>query len=398
MNLESSLGQKSASAVIASSNPRFLKAILGSLESRGWFSEAAHSGADALAKVESSGCQALVLDRWLPDLEVHELIKIVKSQNPNVDIFLMDSSTGEPVVSRDVPRYASTRQLLQILQDPEEARTEVQDPDPIPEPVEVAPAQPAVQPLPGMMGTSSVMGQVYRMVRRVAFRDTAVLLTGETGTGKELVARAVHGLSRRSSNPFIIVNCAAIPEALLESELFGYVRGAFTGAVQSRVGRIHAAQGGTLFLDEIGELPPSMQAKLLRFLQEGEVQRLGSSDLFRVDVRVVAATNSNLTEAVRAGKFRLDLFYRLSVFPIELPPLQERADDILLLAEDFLFNLCRDAQVPPMKISPAAGRLLRHYSWPGNVRELQHVIERAFILADSEFVLQPDHFSSVSHR
>lgn len=397
MDLASSLGQESASAVIASSNPRFLKAILGSLDSRGWSSEAAHSGADALAKVESSGCQALVLDRWLPDLEVHELIKIVKSQNPNVDIFLMDSSTGEPVVSRDVPRYASTRQLLQILQDPKGASTEVQDPEPIPKPVEVAPPQPDVQPLPGMLGTSSVMNQVYRMVRRVAFRDTAVLLTGETGTGKELVARAIHGISRRSSNPFVIVNCAAIPEALLESELFGYVRGAFTGAVQSRIGRIHAAQGGTLFLDEIGELPPSMQAKLLRFLQEGEVQRLGSSDLFRVDVRVVAATNSNLTEEIRAGRFRRDLFYRLSVFPIEMPPLQERADDILLLAEDFLGNLCRDAQVPPMQISPAAGRLLRHYSWPGNVRELQHVIERAFILADSEFVLQPDHFSSVSH-
>src|ERR1700743_2595794 len=174
-----------------------------------------------------------------------------------------------------------------------------------------------------MIGSSRAMEQVYRLVQMVAARDTTVLVTGETGTGKELVAGAVHALSKRAKHPFVVVNCAAIPESLLEAELFGHARGAFTGAVQSRLGRIHVAQGGTLFLDEVGELPLSMQAKLLRFLQSGEVQRLGSSDVFQVDVRVIAATNATLLERVAAGTFRQDLYYRLAVFPIHLPPLRE---------------------------------------------------------------------------
>src|SRR4029077_13705173 len=178
--------------------------------------------------------------------------------------------------------------------------------------------------------------EVYRLTRMVAKRDTTVLITGETGTGKELVAEAVHKLSPRAKQPFVVVNCAAIPEALLEAELFGHARGAFTGAVQSRLGKIHAAQGGSLFLDEIGELPLGLQAKLLRFLQSGEVQRLGSADLHRVDVRVICATNVNLGERVEAKQFRMDLFYRLEVFPIALPSLQAREGDIEKLAEHFL--------------------------------------------------------------
>lgn len=174
---------------------------------------------------------------------------------------------------------------------------------------------PDADPLPGMIGSSRAMEQVYRLVRMVAGRDTAVLVTGETGTGKELVAEAIHQLSRRARNPLVVVNCAAIPDALLEAELFGHVRGAFTGAVQSRLGRIHVAQGGTLFLDEVGEPPLSMQAKLLRFLQNGEVQRLESSDVYRVDVRVVCATNVQLLELVQVKQFRLDLYYRLAIFP-----------------------------------------------------------------------------------
>jgi transcriptional regulator with GAF, ATPase, and Fis domain len=205
---------------------------------------------------------------------------------------------------------------------------------------------------------------------------------GATGTGKELVARGIHVLSRRNRGAFVVVNCAAIPESLLEAELFGYTRGAFTGAVQSRLGRIHAAHGGTLFLDEVGELPLSMQAKLLRFVQEGEVQRLGSSDVFRVDTRVIAATNANLLERVKEKQFREDLYYRLAVFPLDLPSLGTRNEDVMPLAKYFLELFCRENGSPQKTIHPDAVVMLREYGWPGNVRELQHWIERAFVLAD----------------
>jgi transcriptional regulator with GAF, ATPase, and Fis domain len=232
------------------------------------------------------------------------------------------------------------------------------------------------------------MQKLSRMVRLVSPRSTAVLITGPTGSGKELVARAIHDLSPRAERPFVVINCAAIPEALLEAELFGYARGAFTGAVQSRVGRIHAAQGGTLFLDEIGELPMGLQAKLLRFLEYGEVQRLGSSDVFKVDVRVVAATNANLENRVSKGEFRQDLYFRLAVFPIELPPLRERVGDILPIAHEFLRRISADQSA---LFSEDAEKMLEKHSWPGNVRELMHVIERALILAEGDERITPEH-------
>ena len=249
----------------------------------------------------------------------------------------------------------------------------------------------------GVIGTSPKMQQAYRFARLVAPRNTGVLIVGATGTGKELVARGIHDLSRRSQGPFVVVNCAAIPESLLEAELFGFTRGAFTGAIQSRLGRIHAAQGGTLLLDEVGELPLSMQAKLLRFVQEGEVQRLGSSDLFRVDTRVIAATNADLLQRVREKQFREDLYYRLAVFPINLPPLRERFEDILPLAQHFLKVLALAANVPAKAFSVEAAAVLQKYSWPGNVRELQHVwIERAFVMAEANEQIRAAHLSMFS--
>jgi transcriptional regulator with GAF, ATPase, and Fis domain len=247
--------------------------------------------------------------------------------------------------------------------------------------------------LPGMVGSGRAIQQVYQLARLVAARDTTVLITGETGTGKELVARAIHEVSPRASKPFVVVNCAAIPEALLEAELFGHARGAFTGAVQSRLGRIHNAHGGTLFLDEIGDLPLSMQAKLLRFLQDGEVQRLGSADVFRVDVRVICATNVRLLDNVKQKLFRQDLYYRVAVFPIELPPLRERTEDIEPLAEKFLAELCKQASIAPKRITASTLALLRQSQWPGNVRELQHAIERAFIMSGQGPQLHVEHFS-----
>jgi transcriptional regulator with GAF, ATPase, and Fis domain len=244
-----------------------------------------------------------------------------------------------------------------------------------------------------MMGSSGAMQRAYHLARLVIPRDTTVLITGETGTGKELMARAIHNLGPRARQPFVIVNCAAIPEALLESELFGYSRGAFTGAFQSRLGRIHSAHGGTLFLDEVGGLPLGMQGKLLRFLQEGEVQRLGSPDVFRVDVRVIAATNVDLARGMNEGQFNDALYYRLCVFPIELAPLRKRREDILPLATHFLDSLCREAAVPRKSIAFEVARTLEAYLWPGNVRELKHVIERAFILSEDMPVLRPEYVS-----
>ena len=242
-----------------------------------------------------------------------------------------------------------------------------------------------------MIGEAEGMQRVYRLTRLVARRMTTVMVLGATGTGKELVAQAIHQLSPRAAKPLAVVNCAAIPEALLESELFGHVRGAFTGAVQGYAGRIHLAQGGTLFLDEVGELPLSLQAKLLRFLDQKEVQRLGSSEALKVDVRVVAATNANLARWVEQGRFRSDLYYRLSAFPLELPSLAERADDILRLAEHFLREIAAAAQCRPAVLdSQAVGRLEAH-SWPGNVRELQQVMERASILAEGSPQIRSEH-------
>jgi transcriptional regulator with GAF, ATPase, and Fis domain len=233
------------------------------------------------------------------------------------------------------------------------------------------------------------MLELARNIRLVAQSTATVLIEGETGTGKEVVAQAVHRLSPRSTKPFVVLNCAAIPEALLEAELFGHTRGAFTGAVQSRTGRIEAAHGGTLFLDEIGEMPIGLQAKMLRFLENGEIQRVGDNETVRVDVRVVAATHQPLEERAISGDFRLDLYHRLAVFPIDIPPLRERLADIPALSEHFLALMGR---VSPRKTlsAQALGKLYGH-DWPGNVRELGHVLERASILAEDSPILLAEH-------
>jgi len=214
----------------------------------------------------------------------------------------------------------------------------------------------------------------------VAPRSTTVLIEGATGTGKELVAKAVHRLSARASKPFVVLNCAAIPESLLEAELFGHTRGAFTGAVQSRTGRVEAANGGTLFLDEIGEMPLALQAKMLRFLESGEIQRVGGNETVRVDVRVVAATHQPLKLRTAEHLFRLDLYHRLAVFPVVIPALCDRMDDLLPLAMFFLDRL--GEEMPVKRLSAGAVERLMGHDWPGNVRELAHVLERATILAE----------------
>jgi formate hydrogenlyase transcriptional activator len=234
----------------------------------------------------------------------------------------------------------------------------------------------------GVIGRSSALTSRLEALGRVAPTDSTVLLTGETGTGKELMARALHRRSRRAGHPLVAVNLAAIPETLVPSELFGHEPGAFTGAVQRRIGRFELADRATLFLDEVGELTPDMQIALLRVLQEGEFERLGGSQTRRVDFRLIAATNQNLDQAVEKGRFRADLFYRLSVFPIDMPPLRERRDDIPLLAEYFLRRVASRLNKQFAGIEPDSMQRLQDFSWPGNIRQLQNVIEHSAILCD----------------
>jgi len=245
---------------------------------------------------------------------------------------------------------------------------------------------------PQLVGDDASLRKVFASLQRAASTDTTVLIEGESGTGKELFARSLHALSSRADAPFVAINCAAIPDTLLETELFGHEKGAFTGAVSRKPGKFEMAHRGTLFLDEIGDLPLALQAKILRALEERRFERVGGTALVTVDVRLVAATNRGLRAAVAARRFREDLFFRLSVFPITVPPLRDRGNDIPLLARYFVDRFCRDLKKKPLALSPAALDALQAYRWPGNVRELQNCIERAVILADGDSIL-PRHLN-----
>jgi two-component system NtrC family response regulator len=231
------------------------------------------------------------------------------------------------------------------------------------------------------------MREIVEMVKRVAPTETTVLILGESGTGKELVARAIHNLSPRAKGPFVPVNCAAIPEHLLESELFGHVRGAFTGAIRDRVGKFEAADGGTIFLDEVGEMRPDLQVKILRVLEERILERVGGNRQIRVDVRVLAATNKDLAKAIQSGEFREDLYYRLNVVPLAIPPLRDRRGDIRPLIQHFLRSL---GAPPRLSIAPEAFRAMENYAWPGNVRELENALERALIFQRGDTIALAD--------
>ena len=245
---------------------------------------------------------------------------------------------------------------------------------------------------PRIIGEDGKLRHVLQQLHRAAATDATVLLEGESGTGKELFARGLHALSPRADGPFVAINCAAIPDTLLETELFGHEKGAFTGAVARKAGRFELAHRGTLFLDEIGDLPLALQAKILRALEEKRFERVGGTQSLVVDVRVVAATNRNLKQRVAEREFREDLFFRLSVFPIQIPPLRERSRDVVILARHFVDRFCRDMNKKPLTLSTAALDDLNSYSWPGNVRELQNCIERAVILCDGD-TIQPRHLN-----
>jgi transcriptional regulator with GAF, ATPase, and Fis domain len=326
-----------------------------------------------------------VVDSWLPDLEVGEFSAQMRALYPAMDVLRMDALLGRELEGVKSPRRNEILHALRLAQENGVLH------ETIPAVVERAAlaSMPArslpVETLPEMVGGSDLMRQLARLVRLVAPRSATVLIEGETGTGKELIAKAVHRLSGRASKPFTVLNCAAIPESLLEAELFGHTRGAFTGAVQSRTGRIEAAHGGTLFLDEIGEMPLALQAKMLRFLESGELQKVGENEVMRVDVRVIAATHQHLEQRADAGTFRLDLFHRLAVFPVEAPALRDRMEDVPALADYFLEEMGRE--MPRKSLAEAAASRLQTYQWPGNVRELKHVLERGSILAGDSPVI-----------
>jgi DNA-binding NtrC family response regulator len=366
------------SVVLVSSNPLLRQELARRLTPGRWLVSEAESGADALLKLESHSAEVLLLDPILPDLDPGEFQTLVSTRFPQIQLVTVNPHTGQPLLrsSSSLPMALEAAEELEkigTLQNFPVKTVHSETPD-------------SGSGLPGMIGESEPMKRVYSLTLLVARRNSTVVILGDSGTGKDLVAQAIHLVSQRRSNPFVVINCAAIPEALLEAELFGYVKGAFTGAVQSRMGRIHAAQGGTLFLDEIGEMPLALQSKLLRFLEQGEVQRLGSNDNFRVDVRVIAASNVDLQRRVAECGFREDLYYRLAVFIIKLPLLTERMSDLSQLAGSFAKRFC-----PGVALSQAALSILRQHSWPGNVRELRNVIERASILVEGGREIRPEH-------
>jgi DNA-binding NtrC family response regulator len=346
----------------------------------------AGSGAKALELLRKHGGEngILLLDPMLPDLEPNEFQGMVGVRFPTTQILTLNAQTGQLLLGTCSPTPLSTRIVETINSGhPVGAATGALD---LPDGDTLRNGTEGVPKLRGMIGNSDVMQRTYSMTRMVALRDTTVLVTGESGTGKDLIAQEIHLISPRRKQPFVVVNCSAIPETLLEAELFGYTKGSFTGAAQSRIGRIHYAHGGTLFLDEIGDMPLSLQSKILRFLEQGEVQRLGGNDTLKVDVRVVAATNVDLKKQIAAQQFREDLYYRLAVFPIHLPPLRDRMGDLEELATHFAARFA-----PGVALTREALMVLSQHGWPGNVRELRNVIERATILLGTGREIRAEH-------
>jgi DNA-binding NtrC family response regulator len=434
--LSSTPRARTRTALVASADRSFRQRLTEILTGLRWQVREAESGAQAWSEAETSAPEAVIIDSWLPDLDLAEFLTDFRGKFPQTDLVTASGSA-----SQESARGPYRQELLYALRRCQDTDTAVWNtapdmgqpsaPTAAPAPLKGgawpggqhragAPALPmasesamvparmlssvpralagrsevaatmsaelkAVERLPELIGNAACMLEVSRRIRLVASRMTPVLIEGPTGSGKELVAEALHRLSLRSRKPFVAINCAAIPEALLEAELFGHTRGAFTGAVQGRVGRIESADGGTLFLDEIGEMPLALQSKLLRFVESSELQRVGDNETIKVDVRIVAATHRPLAEHTQTGTFRADLYYRLAVFLIRTPSLAEHAQDLPLLVDHFLEKMGREE--PVKRIDQGAMAKLAAHGWPGNVRELEHVLERAAILAGEESVV-----------
>lgn len=376
--------------LVVDDEPSNLKSLERTFAREGFRVLTALSGQQALELIRKESVGVVLTDLAMPGMSGVDLLKGVKAIAPETEVVLMTAyGTVEAAVAAMkegaydfITKPLKRHNVVSTVRKALERQALVSE-------NKVLRAR--LEGLGSMVGTSPAFRSTMDLVRQAAPSEATVLLLGESGTGKELVARLIHSLSSRARGQFVAINCAAIPESILESELFGYEKGAFTGASTRKEGRIERAQDGTLFLDEIGELSPSVQVKLLRVLQEGEIERLGGSAPVKVDARILAATNKDLPELVEKGLFREDLYYRLNVIPIHLPPLRARREDIPLLTHHFLRLYSEKNKKHISGISPEALDLLGAWSWPGNVRELQHAIERAVVLTRRE-VLEPEDF------
>ncbi|HEY7745182.1 MAG TPA: sigma-54 dependent transcriptional regulator [Desulfuromonadales bacterium] len=358
----------------------------------GYQVQSAASGEEALTILQETPFEIVITDLFLPGVSGIDILKRVKEDSPFTNVILITGNASAETAVEAMKEGAFdyiTKPLnfekLKILVAKALEKSRL-----------VAENLYLRQQLRGkykfdrIIGNSPAMQQVFSRMEKIVHTDSTILILGESGTGKELVAKAIHFNGPRREKPFIAINCGAIPAELLESELFGHVRGSFTGAVADKPGKFEAANGGTIFLDEIGTMPMHLQMKLLRVLQEHEVERVGTSKRIKLNVRVISATNANIEDEVKRGAFREDLYYRLNVIPILLPPLRERREDIALLARHFLLKSCKEMNRPLMSISPAAMQALEAYDWPGNVREMENVIERSVALTDGEIIERSD--------
>ena len=378
-----------AHLLIVDDEPSIRELLEISFRKEGHKVETASSGEAARSRLAAQIFDIVVSDICMPDMDGVELLRYSKEVSPSTIFILI---TGVPTIDTaiDAVNFGADRYVVKGDRLLDELRPAVQQ---IAEnqrlKKEAGELRRQIRRLTGfdhIIGASPKMRSLFEMISTIAPQSSRVLITGESGTGKELVARAIHENSARSKTPFVTINCGAFPETLLESELFGYMRGAFTGANENRRGLFQAADGGTLFMDEIGNMSLTMQVKLYRILQEGKVRPVGSTEESSVDVRVIAATNKNLEKEIAEGRFREDLFYRLNVIPIHLPPLRERREDIPLLARAFLDRYAKSMNKKIEGIEPEAMRRLEVYEWPGNVRELENTIERAVALETTKRV------------
>jgi DNA-binding NtrC family response regulator len=374
----------SATVLIVDDEKNILLTLSQALQLAGYRTELASNGQTALELISAKPVDAVLLDVKLPDVDGLATIEKLSSLRAGVPVIMMSGhGTIEMAVkatqlgARDFLEKPISRDRLLLA-----LRNALQHQAAVEELKELRSQLGQFE----MIGNSSAMERTYALIRRVAPSEGRVLITGENGTGKQLVARAIHRHSRRSRGPFVQLNCAAVPHELIESELFGHERGAFTGAIAARRGKFELANEGTLFLDEIGDMPAPMQAKVLRVLQEGELERVGAGETLKVDVRVIAATNRDLQEEIRAARFREDLYYRLNVVHLQCPPLRERREDLPELVAAFLNEACQRNGKRPMQLAPDALSVLSGYEFPGNVRELKNLMERLTILCEGPVI------------
>jgi two-component system, NtrC family, response regulator HydG len=395
---------KPARVLVVDDEPTLLRALEALLRKKGHDVVCLDSPIAAMQKLAQDDFDVALLDIKMPQLSGLELLNAVKHRRPEVEVIMM---TGHATVETALAavRAGAYDYLTKPFEDVElvaravakavERKTLFDRNRQLESQLREREGSGGSD---GLVGNSAPMREVVRMIDAVAYSSTTVLVTGESGTGKELVARALHTKSPRKAHPFVALNCGALTETLLESELFGHVKGAFTGAQRDQKGLFDAADGGTIFLDEIGDIPMATQVRLLRVLQEGEIKRVGSADSVRVDVRVIAATHRDLPKLVKAGRFREDLFYRLNVINIPLPSLRERVEDVPLLAHHFLRRYADRLAKKVRTLSPEAIELLCGYRWPGNVRELENAVERAVVLSRNEAIAPADLPPAVTGR